>query len=122
MTPKYWEEKARALYPLRVRFVIATLAAVALFIAAGFLVRNPAARYVAPLAFGGVTICWSLVLLCFWFEPTKGSVRMDSWSGRHLGPLHVMMRWWAACMLVMFFTFGVAAPIWWLVTLKPCAC
>jgi hypothetical protein len=115
MTPSFWEAKAQRLYPKRGWFALATVAGILMFGGSGFLTPALVARLTGALGFATVVLAWSLFLVCYWFEPSKGALRADTWMGRRLPAIHGVMRWWSAVLLALCFAFGIAAPAWWLI-------
>lgn len=115
MSPAFWETKALSLYPKRAWFAVATVAGTLMFAGSGSLLPATFAKLTAALSFAIVTVSWALFLVCYWFEPSRGSLMRSTWLRRHLPPVHAAMRWWSAIVLVVFFVAGIVAPIWWVV-------
>src|SRR5262249_16192262 len=115
MSPHFWESRAQRLYPHRAWLAMATAAGVGAFVVSGFVLQPSAARLVIALCFSTIVAAWGLLCACYWFEPSKGSLRADSWLGRHLGPINAVARWWAAIFLTLFIAAGLAAPVWWMI-------
>jgi len=116
MLPEFWETKALSLYPKKVWIAVATVAGILMFAGSGYLLPAKFARLTVALSFAIVTISWALFLICYWFDPSRGSLSYGRWLGRHLPPVHAAMRWWSAILLVLFVVFGIFGPIWWVVS------
>src|SRR4051812_47056029 len=113
MSPGFWELKATQLRPYRWQLAGGTLLAFLLTGASGFL-GNQAVRIAAVgVGFPTIAIAWGLFCAVSWFEPSKGSLRADSWLGEHVRPLNVLARWWAAITLPLFFAAAIVGTIWW---------
>src|SRR5947207_9079791 len=96
MSPEFWERKAQHLYPRRKRLAVGTAIGVVMFIGSGFFLAPPLGQLVSALGMSIVAVNWGLFCVAYWFEPSRGSLRHDTWLGRHLGVLNVAFRWWAA--------------------------
>ena len=114
MSPAFWESKATKLYPYRWWLGGTSILAFIAMGASGFLGER--AYVMASVAVGLplMVVAWGLLCAASWFEPTKGSLRSDSWLGRHVPPLNVVARWWAALFLTLFLAAGFVGPLWWL--------
>jgi len=115
MSPTYWESKALLLYPRKAWFAVATAVGMLMFIGAGFFLPVRIAQIFVAISFSVIVSAWGLFCVCYWFEPSKGSLRSDSWMGRHLPPINLIARWWFAIMIVLFFVAGIVGPVWWLI-------
>jgi hypothetical protein len=113
MSPTFWESKARQVYPYRWWLGATTLLAFLLIGASGMLGGRP--FMVASVAIGVpvMVIAWGLFCMSLWFEPSRGTLSANSWLGRHLPPLNMLARWWAAIFLPIFFASGVLGAAWW---------
>jgi hypothetical protein len=113
MSPAFWELKATQLRPYRWQLGGATLLGFLMMGAAGFLGNRAVLIAAVAVGFPTIAIAWGLFCAIAWFEPSKGSLRPDSWLGKHVRPLNVLARWWGAMMLPVFFAAGVLGTIWW---------
>ena len=91
-------------YAFRWRFVLAS-GLVLFSMILVFFVFPRAVMAVAPLIGPAFGASWGMVLICFWFEPTRGSlfsgvfVRFIPRMGQ------IVLRWYAAIFLVFWFVF-----------------
>jgi len=62
---------------------------------------------VATLGGPAISIFWGMALLCFWFDPARGSL-YSSGLIRLLPKVgHAAVRWYFAIFLVIWFLFGI---------------
>jgi hypothetical protein len=115
MSPKFWEKRAQQLYPHRKWLAVGTAVGILMFIGGGFFISSAPAPFVSALGLSTAAISWGLFCVAYWFEPSKGSLRHDTWLGRHLGALNIVARWWAAIFAAIFLIAGVVGPAWWVV-------
>jgi hypothetical protein len=101
------------LYPYRKWLVASTGLGIVLFVGGGYLLPRLVASFIAALGFATVAVSWTLFCVCYWFEPTKGSLRPDNWLGRHVRVLNEVSRWWGALLASMFVVGGVVGSVWW---------
>lgn len=93
-------------YPYRWRFVAAS-GLVFLSLIVVFLAFPRAVARVLPLVGPALAVSWGMVLVCFWFEPVRGSlfsglfVRFTPRIGQ------IVLRWYAAIFLIVWFIFGI---------------
>jgi len=87
-------------------YVLAT-ASVFLIVAA-ILSGFPRAFRVAIIFVGpALAISWGMALICFWFEPARGSL-YGSVAIKHLPRMvQIALRWFAAVFLALWFVFGL---------------
>jgi len=115
MSPQFWEAKAQHLYPNRPWLALATGTGVLLFVCGGYLSPSLFAPVVSALGMATVAISWGLFCVAYWFEPSRGSLRGDSWLGRNIAPLNAAARWWFAIFASIFLAAGIIGPAWWLI-------
>jgi hypothetical protein len=90
----------RWLYVLASALVFLTLAA----IFSGF----PRALMVATIFAGpALGISWGMALICFWFEPARGSLYGGAIIRRIPSIGQIALRWYAAVFLAVWFVFGI---------------
>jgi hypothetical protein len=93
-------------YPYRWRFVAAS-GLVFLFLIVVFFAFPRAVAVVMPSVGPALAVSWGMVLMCFWFEPTRGSL----FSGVFVKLIprigQIFLRWYAAIFLVIWFVFGI---------------
>jgi hypothetical protein len=93
-------------YPHRWRFVAASGLVFLLLIVVFFAIPR-AVAVVMPLVGPALAVSWGMVLMCFWFEPARGSL----YSGVFVKFVprigQIFLRWYAAFFLVIWFVFGI---------------
>ena len=114
MSPAFWESKATRLYPHRWWLGGASMLVFIAIAVSGLLGERAYVMAVVVVGLPLMAIAWGLFCAAYWFEPTKGALRANSWLGRHAPPLNTLSRWWAALFLPLFLAAGVLGPIWWL--------
>jgi len=93
-------------YSYRRRFVAAS-GLVFLLLILVFFAFPRAVATVTPLVGPALAVSWGMVLLCFWFEPTRGSLSSGVFV-RFIPRIgQVVLRWSAAIFLVIWFVFGI---------------
>jgi hypothetical protein len=98
---------AARLYPWRWRFGLATLTVfVVLFVLMATRVPH-SIEIGGALAGPLISATWGVVLLCVWFEPTRGNLQ-TGWFITHLpAPLRLVVRWYFGLFLALWFAFGI---------------
>jgi hypothetical protein len=93
-------------YPYRWRFSAASGLVFALLILIFFAFPRAVAA-VIPFVGPALAVSWGMVLVCFWFEPTRGTLFSGVFvrSMPRLG--QVILRWYAAIFLLIWFVFGI---------------
>ena len=97
-------------YKYRWRFMAATAGVFLLLTAFMFSGHSALVGVVAAFAGPAITISWGMVLMCFWFEPTRGVLFQGvliKWIP-NFGQR--ALRWYFAAFLAVWFLFGVV--IW----------
>jgi hypothetical protein len=113
MSPRFWEIKARQLYPYRSWLSGISIVALIAIAASGFAGDRNFLMAAVAVALPVMVIAWGLLCASSWFEPSTGTLGPASWLGRHARPLNDLARWSAALFLLLFITAGLLAPIWW---------
>ncbi len=93
-------------YSYRWRYVLASV--LVFFVLAAIFYGFPrgvmvAILFVAP----ALAICWGMALICFWFEPVRGSLYSGAIFRRIPSIGQVALRWYAIVLLVLWLVFGV---------------
>jgi hypothetical protein len=100
---------AAQLYPWRWYFAATTLG---VFFALALVLLSPyraAVDLLALIAGPLITISWGLLLLCVWFDPTRGKLQVGWFASRMPKPIVWLTRWYFAVFLALWFIFGVIA-------------
>lgn len=93
-------------YAYRWRFVAASgLAFLSLILV--FFAFPRAVAVVLPLVGPALAFSWGMVLMCFWFEPARGSLFRGGFV-RFIPRIgQIALRWYAAIFLMIWFVFGI---------------
>jgi hypothetical protein len=93
-------------YPYRWRYVAASVLVVLVLLIV-FSVF-PRAAMVATLVAGPVlALSWGMAMLCFWFEPVRGSLFSSIFLRRIPRIGQLVVQWYAAVFLMIWLIFGV---------------
>jgi hypothetical protein len=93
-------------YPYRWRFAAAS-GLVFLFLILIFSALPRAVAHVLPFVGPALAVSWGMLLICFWFEPTRGTLFSGVFVGFIPRTGQVILRWYAAIFLVIWFVFGI---------------
>ena len=113
MSPAFWESKATQLYPRRWWLGSASVLAFLVVGACGFLGNRVLMVGSVAIGIPVMVVAWSLLCAGYWFEPSKGTLRSNSWLGRRIPFLNTLARWWAAIFLPIFLASGVLVAAFW---------
>jgi hypothetical protein len=93
-------------YPYRWRFAAASGLVFVLLILIFFTFPR-AVAHVLPFIGPALAVSWGMVLVCFWFEPTRGTLFSGVFVRFIPRIVQVILRWYAAIFLVIWFVFGI---------------
>jgi hypothetical protein len=97
---------AQRYYAYRWRFLAAS-GLVFLLLILVFFALPRAVAFVLPLVGPALSFSWGMVLICFWFEPTRGSLFSGAFVRLIPRIAQVALRWYAAIFLMIWFVFGI---------------
>jgi hypothetical protein len=93
-------------YPYRWRFAAASALVFLLLVLIFFALPRAVAR-VLPFVGPALAVSWGMLLICFWFEPARGTLFSGVFVRFIPRPGQVILRWYAAIFLVIWFVFGI---------------
>jgi hypothetical protein len=93
-------------YPYRWRFAAACGLVFLLLILIFFAFPRGVAG-VIPFVGPALAVSWGMVLVCFWFEPTRGTLFSGVFVRFIPRIVQVILRWYAAIFLLIWFVFGI---------------